>query len=155
MSDERRAAGGAEAEHGEHRLGEGDSFAEGESAKRCAGEGEIEGGGEGVEAPEAVFTAAGVEEVKRVLPVDEMFDADAAVEVDEVGAAAEENVLAVVEDFAGFGVFEGAGASAEGFAGFDEGDREAGGFEGNGGGHSRESTADDEDAVHFGLRESE
>ena len=56
-------------------------------------------------------------------------------------------MLAIVEDFAGLGVFEGTGASAEGFAGFDQGDGVAGGFEGDGGGHSGQPASDDDRRV--------
>src|SRR5262249_55069006 len=44
------------------------------------------------------------------------------VEIEEVGAAAQEDVLAVVEfDTGVFGVFEGGGAAAEGVAGLEGG----------------------------------
>ena len=53
-------------------------------------------------------------------------------------------MLAIVEDFAGLGIFKRTGASAEGFAGFDQGDGVAGGFEGDGGGHSGQPASDDD-----------
>src|SRR5439155_22220809 len=68
--------------------------------------------------------------------------ADAAVEIDQVRAAAEKNMLAVVELFAGLWIFERARAPAQGFARFEQGDVNAGGLEGDGGGHPGESAAD-------------
>jgi len=102
--------------------------------------------GEAGGAGEVVAAAAGVDEVDGAFPLDEVADADAAVEVEEVGAAAEEDVLAVVEGFAGLGFFEGTGAPAEDSACFEEGDVEACGFEGDGGGHAGEAATDDDDA---------
>ena len=48
--------------------------------------------------------AAGLDHGHLGGPVDFLFDADAAVEADEVGAAAEEDVLAVVDDFVDAGM---------------------------------------------------
>jgi hypothetical protein len=52
--------------------------------------------------------------------VDAVRDADAPVETDEIGAAAEEHVLAVVDDLVDAGMQVGAGASAEIAAALDE-----------------------------------
>jgi hypothetical protein len=85
--------------------------------------------------------AAGLDERHGVIPADFVSDADAAVELDEVGANAEENVLAVVDDFAGAGVFVGGSASAEVGAALEESDAEAGVGEGAGGGEAGEAAA--------------
>ena len=80
---------------------------------------------------------------------DFLFHAEAAIEVEEVCAATQENVLAVVEQFAGgFGVFERAGAAAEGVTGFQQGDadlsqRRFGDADGTG--DAGEAAADDDD----------
>src|SRR5580693_4003161 len=91
-----------------------------------------------------MFVAARVEKMDGVFPVDTVESADAAVEIEKVDAAAEEDVLAIVEDFAGLGIFIRTGASAEGFAGFDEGDGVAGGCECDGGGHAGQATSHDD-----------
>src|SRR3954452_23707934 len=83
------------------------------------------------------------------LEADEIEDTDAAVKIDEVGAAAEEDVLTVVELLAGLGIFEGTGAATEATAGFEEGDGCAGVFEGECGGHPGEAATDDDDAGHL------
>src|SRR6266700_8190080 len=76
--------------------------------------------------------------------------AQAAVEVEQIGAAAEEDVLTVIEFLAGLRLFERSGAAAERSAGFEQCDGDAGGFEGDGGGHAREPAADDDDARRVG-----
>jgi hypothetical protein len=55
-----------------------------------------------------------------------MGDADAVIELHEIGAQAEEHVLAVVHDFAGAGMFPGGGAAAEEGTLLEEGDAETG-----------------------------
>src|SRR3954463_10137567 len=57
--------------------------------------------------------SAGLNVCETVVPTDLAFDSEAAVEIAEIGAAAEENVLAVVDDLAGAGMFVGGGASTE------------------------------------------
>jgi hypothetical protein len=57
--------------------------------------------------------AAGFDESHLVVPADLVGDADALVELDQVGAGAKENVLAVVDDLAGAGMLVGRSASAE------------------------------------------
>ena len=47
------------------------------------------------------------------IPADAVVHADAPVEIDEIGAAAQQHVLAVVDDLAGPGMLVGRGASAE------------------------------------------
>ena len=64
--------------------------------------------------------AAGLDHGHFFGPVNLLFDADPAVETDEVGAAAEEDVLAVVDDFVDAGMQIGRGASAEVAAALDE-----------------------------------
>ena len=53
-------------------------------------------------------------------------DADALVELDEVGADAKEHVLAVVYDFTGAGMLPGGSATAEEGTLLEQGDAEAG-----------------------------
>ncbi len=48
--------------------------------------------------------AAGFDESHFVVPANLIGDADAVVELDQVGADAKQNVLAVVDDFAGAGM---------------------------------------------------
>ena len=80
--------------------------------------------------------AAGLNESHVIVPADFVFHSDAAVELDEVGADPEENVLAVVDHFAGAGMLVGRSASAEVGAALEERDAEAGIGEGAGGGES-------------------
>jgi hypothetical protein len=72
-----------------------------------------------------------------------VFDAEAGVEVDEVGAAAEEDVLAVVDDFVGGGVGVGGGSAAYVGAAFEELDLVARGGEGAGCGEAGDAGAYD------------
>ena len=57
--------------------------------------------------------AAGQNEVDLVVPANLLLDAEPAIEVDEVGAAAEQHVLAVVDHLAGAGQFVRRCAAAE------------------------------------------
>ena len=57
--------------------------------------------------------ATGFDEVHLIEPADLIGDADAIVELQQVGADAKQNVLAVVDDFGGAGMFPGRGAAAE------------------------------------------
>jgi hypothetical protein len=68
-------------------------------------------------------------------------DADAVVELEQVRAYAEENVLAVVDDFAGSGMLVGRCASAEIRPALKERDAKAGIGESAGGGESSQTTA--------------
>ena len=52
-------------------------------------------------------TAAGLDEGEVIVPTDGVERVEAPVEVDEVSAAADEDVLAVVDDFAGAGMLVG------------------------------------------------
>jgi len=63
-------------------------------------------------------------------------------------------VLAGVEELAGVGVVEGAGASAEALARFDEVGAEAAGREAGRGGEAGEAGADDEDAISHAKKVS-
>ncbi len=83
--------------------------------------------------------------------MDFVFDADAAVEADEIGAAAEEDVLAVVDDFVDAGMQVGGGAAAEVAAALDELHAIAGFGEGAGGAHAGYAAADDGDGAWDGL----
>ena len=87
--------------------------------------------------------AAGLDESHFVVPADFVFDADAAVELDQVGANAKQNVLAVVDDLAGAGMLVGGSASAEIGAALEESDAKAGISKGTGGGETGEAAAGD------------
>ena len=78
-------------------------------------------------------------------------NADTAVEGEEVGAAAEEDVLAVVDDFVDAGVEIGGGAAAEVAAAFDELDVITGFGEGAGGADASDAGSDDGDGRAVGL----
>ena len=65
------------------------------------------------EKPHHAGTAAGFDECHLVEPADFVFHADAAVELDQVGANAKQYVLAVIDDFAGAGMFVGGSAPTE------------------------------------------
>jgi len=87
--------------------------------------------------------AAGLDESHVFVPADLVGDTDAVVELNEVGADAEQDVLAVVDDFAGAGMLVGGGASPEVGAAFEESDAEAGVGEGAGSCESGEAAAGD------------
>src|SRR6185437_659508 len=95
--------------------------------------------------------AAGLDHGHLGGPVDFVLDADAAIEADEVGAAAEEDVLAVVDDFVDAGMEVGGGASAEVAAALGELHAIAGFGEGAGSAHAGDAAADDGDGAGFGL----
>ena len=75
-------------------------------------------------------------------------DADAVVKLKQVGADAKQDVLAVVDDFAGAGMFPGGSTAAEEGTLLEEGDVETGVGQGAGGGESGETASGDGD---FGL----
>ena len=62
-------------------------------------------------------------------------------------AAADDDVLSVVNGLTGGGVGEGKGAAAEEGAGFDQGYGMAGGAQVEGGGDAGDTTAEDDDAL--------
>ncbi len=77
-----------------------------------------------------------------------MFDAGAAVEIDQVDAAAQENVLAVVDGFAllvGVRHLVRGRPSAEEGTAFEQIDVEPGIAQGSGGSQTRESSTGDDD----------
>ena len=76
--------------------------------------------------------AAGLDERHFVEPADFVFDADAVVELDQVGADAKKDVLAVIDDLAGAGMLVGGSASAEIGTALEQRDAEAGVGEGAG-----------------------
>ena len=89
---------------------------------------------------------AGFDEGHVVVPANLIGDADALVELDEVGADAEENMLAVVDHFAGSGMLVGGGASAKIGTALEERDAETGVGKSAGGGEAGESAAGDGDS---------
>ena len=84
-------------------------------------------------------------------PVNLLFDADAAVEADEIGAAAEEHVLAVVDDFVDAGMQIGRCAAAEIAATLDELHAIAGLGQGTGRAHAGHAAADHGDGGVFAV----
>lgn len=79
------------------------------------------------------------------------FDADALVEADEIGAAAEEDMLAVVDDLIDSGMEVRAGAPAEVASSFDEIHRESAVCKRAGGAEAGYTGTDDGDGFLFGL----
>ena len=145
--------GGVGREAGEKRgkaAGDGELVGEGECGGAEEREGGVERGGEGAGLDDACLTAgltagcgaAGSEEGEAVVPADGVEDAEAAVEVDERGAAADEDVLAIVDDLAGAGMFVGGGAATEVGAALEEVNAVACVGEGAGGGDSGQASAD-------------
>ena len=89
--------------------------------------------------------AAGLDEGHLVVPADLVGDADAVVKLEQIGADAKQNVLAVVDDFAGAGMFPRGSAAAEERALLEERDAESVVGQGAGGGESGETASGDGD----------
>jgi hypothetical protein len=87
--------------------------------------------------------AAGLDESHLIVPADFFFDSDAAVELDQVGAEAKEDVLTIVDNFAGAGVLVGGSATAEVGSALEQGDAEARFGEGAGCGQTGEAASGD------------
>src|ERR1700675_1005982 len=85
--------------------------------------------------------AAGLDKSHHVIPADFVFHADTAIELDQVCTDAKQDVLAVVDDFAGSGMLVGRCASAEIGPALKERDAKAGIGESAGGGESSQTTA--------------
>src|ERR1017187_7104801 len=83
--------------------------------------------------------SARLEERHAIEPADFVFDADGFVEREQIGAGAEENVLAIVHDFAGAGMLVGRSASAEIGTAFEDCDLKAAASKGASRGQSSES----------------
>ena len=94
--------------------------------------------------------SAGLDEGEVVVPADGVERVEAAIEVDEVGASADQHMLAVIDDLSGAGMFVGGGAASDVGAAFEQADLIAAVGEGAGGGESGEASADDGDAVEAG-----
>src|SRR5690606_1507120 len=84
------------------------------------------GGGGQVVRFEKVGYAVAISKVESAMPLDAVGDTEAFVEVQQVGAALEQNVLAVVEHLAGRRIDKTGGPSAEPLAGLNKRDRDAG-----------------------------
>src|SRR6516164_9235146 len=98
-------------------------------------------------AAEVVAPTGRIPQMDRALEAAQMTDAQAIVEVQQVGAAAEEYMLAVVEHLAGLRLLERARAATERAAGLDQGDTDtAGRFQRDRSGHASEAAADDDRA---------
>ena len=87
----------------------------------------------------------GIDEVNGLLPGDEIEGAGAAIKIDEVRAAAQQDVLAIVQDLAGLWILERTGPAAEGLTGFNERDLGAGGFQGQRRRHPGQAAAHHQD----------
>lgn len=124
--------------------GDGPAVGDGEIGHAVKGRGEVQGSGE-EGFFQAIDDAVAGNEVEFGFGTEELIDLDGATEVKEVGAAAEGDVLAVVDPFAGLTIEEGTGATAETGTGFEESDGTAARSEGGGGGETGESAADDDD----------
>jgi hypothetical protein len=78
-----------------------------------------------------------------VEPLNLLLNSDSPIEADEIGAKFEEHVLAIVHDFAGSGVFVGAGAASEVGAALENSYLESAFGEGTSRGEAGEAAADD------------
>src|ERR1700677_44293 len=85
----------AELEHRKHRPRKGDPFGKSQRPESRASDGEIQRSGAGVDSPKAMLAPARVEKMNRLFPLNEMRHPDAFIKIDQVRAAAEENMLAV------------------------------------------------------------
>jgi hypothetical protein len=95
--------------------------------------------------------AAGLDHRHLAGPVDAARGADAAIETDEIGAAAEEHVLAVVNDFAHAGMKIRTGAPAQVAASLDEPHGESGIGEGAGRAHAGHAASNHGDGLRCAL----
>ena len=89
--------------------------------------------------------ASGFDEMKFAMKADVLLDAQASVEIQEIDAAAQKNVLAVIDGFAA-GIV-GSGAAAQERAGFENTHVVAGSAQSGRRGQSGQATTDDDD-VH-------
>ena len=124
----------------------------GQSELVCAGEGlggeqarqAVQRSRQPAMGPSTRAPSAGLDHGHLAGPVNVVGDADAPVEADEIGAAAEEHVLAVVDDLVDAGMQIGAGAAAEVAAPFDEVHAESGFGKSAGRAHAGHAAADDD-----------
>ena len=94
------------------------------------------------------------EEGEAVVPAYGVKDAEATVEVDEGSAAADEDVLAVIDDLAGAGMFIGGGASADVGTTLEKMDTVASVGERACGGEAGKTSTDDGDGFAAGRQSS-
>ena len=108
---------------------------------------QIEGQGQRAGAEAGGFAGAvNYRHIKAGLQVPFIRDAETGKELAKGMAAADDDVLAVVNGLTGGGVGEGKGAAAEEGAGFDQGYGMAGGAQVEGGGDAGDAAAEDDDA---------
>ena len=93
---------------------------------------------------QAVFPAVFIAEIDGFFEADQMIAFQSAIQIQQIGAAAQQHMLAVVDLLTRLGIDEGTGPTAEGFSGFDQRDAQTGGFQGDGGGDAGDTAADDE-----------
>ena len=103
-----------------------------------------------VHAPEIV-AAAHIAKMHRPLKADQLLHADAAIKVDQVGAATEQDVLTIVQFLAALRIVKRTGPSTQRAASLEQRDLRPGGFERDRRRHTRQAAADDEYATHFAL----
>ncbi len=140
--------GGVGAEEVEEAEGDAGFVGEGEHGRAEEAErgvaGRWERGGGDVAAAGGGGAGRRFEEGDGVVPADVLAGAGEVAEVDEVGAAAEEDVLGV-DDFVEGGVGVGVGAAADEGLALEERDAGSGAGEGDGGGEAGGACAEDED----------
>ncbi len=88
-------------------------------------------------------TAAGFDESHLVVPANLVLDANAAIELDEIGTNPKQDVLAIVDYLGGAGMFIGRCAAPEIGTALEKGYAEAGVGEGAGRGQSGKASAGD------------
>src|SRR5690606_23849427 len=89
--------------------------------------------------------AAGVGEGNALEKLDVILDAQSAIEMDQVGAAAQQDMLAVVEQPAGGGVLKAGRPPPQQLAALDQRDIKTGVHEGSAGGNTGQAGTDDGD----------
>ena len=137
LNGEQRAADG-------ELVGEGEEFQAGEALRKVERFGEDAGAHDG-------GAAAGLDEVELFVKVDLAGDTEPAIEVEEIDAALEQDVLAVVDDCAGIvtrcGI--GRGAAAQEGSSLQDRNTMSGGAQCRGGGQPGESAAEHENVGHL------
>src|SRR6185437_4510548 len=87
------------------------------------------------------LAAAGFNKRERLIPANLIFHANTLIELNDIRASAEQNMLAVVHHFSGAGMFVGGSAAAQVRTLFEEGDAETADRQSASGGQSREAAA--------------
>src|SRR5215471_5592990 len=101
---------------------------------------------------DAAGAAAGLDENQFVEPLNFVADAELRVEVDQIGAAAEQHMLTVIYYFTSAGMFIGGSASAHVRPALEQGDVEIRTRERTTGGQSRQAAANDRYSILLSFR---